>query len=467
MNKYLFLVSIVFASAIKNINAQTLDAEQIYKKVNGAVVTIYAYDSEQKILSQGSGVVLNDKGWIVTNYHVYNGSDKMVVKHKNKIVEYTDIIGVDVEKDILILKIADKTFPSITVGNSDLLNVGQKIYAIGSPMGFENTITEGIISGLRSDEERTKNFIQISAAISHGSSGGAVVNAKGELIGISTLSVTKGQNLNFAIPINEVIKVYKKEGVAKNDLTAANYFYIGNLSSYDGDYEKAIMNYDKSIVIAPNDAVAYNNRGIAKDNLKDYQGAIQDYTKAIELKSDYAKAYYGRGITKRKTKNYQGAIQDYNKAIELKSDYAEAYNNRGIAKRHLEDYQGAIQDYNKAIELKNDNVKAYFNRGIAKDDLKDYQGAIQDYTKAISLKSDYASAYYNRGIVKRHLKDYQGAIQDYNKAIELKNDFAVAYFNRGFVKYDLGDKNGACNDWSKAGELGYEESYDWIQKYCK
>ncbi len=358
MNKYLFLVSIVFASAIKSINAQTLDAEQIYKKVNDAVVTIYAYDSEQKILSQGSGVVLNDKGWIVTNYHVYNGSDKMVVKHKDKIVEYTDIIGVDVEKDILILKIADKTFPSITVGNSDLLNVGQKIYAIGSPMGFENTITDGIISGLRSYEERTKNFIQISAAISHGSSGGAVVNAKGELIGISTSTIKNAQNLNFAIPINEVMKVYKKEGVAKNELTAADYFYRGYYALYKlQNYQGAIKDFNQAIELKSDYAAAYNNRGIAKENLKDYQGAIQDFNKAIELKNDFADAYYNRGRAKGEFQNHQGAIQDFNKAIELESDFLAAYCFRGLLKYLLGDKYGACNDWSKAGEL--GEVKAY------------------------------------------------------------------------------------------------------------
>ena len=297
MKKY-FLLGFILFVAVKSTNAQTLDAEQIYKKVNDAIVTIYAYDSYQKILSQGSGVVLNDKGWIVTNYHVYNGCDKMVVRHKDKVVEYTNIIGVDAEKDILILKIADHTFPSITLGNSDLLNVGQKIYAIGSPMGFENTITDGIISGLRSYEERTKNFIQISAAISHGSSGGAVVNAKGELIGISALSATEGQNLNFAIPVNEVMKVYKKEGVTKNDLTAADYFYKGNKAYKAGDYKEAITNYDKANAINPNGAEVYNNRGLDKNKLKDYHGAIQDFNKAIELKNDLAEAYNNRGIEK-------------------------------------------------------------------------------------------------------------------------------------------------------------------------
>src|ERR1035438_4169896 len=156
-SRFLLTVLLIFHFSLFTFHCPAQDAEQIYKKVNDAVVTVYAYDSYQKILSQGSGVVLNDKGWIVTiptsSGHVYNGSDKMVVRHSDKfgskIVEYTAIIGVDADKDILILKIADHTFPSIAIGNSDLLNVGQKIYAIGSPMGFENTITDGIVSGLR------------------------------------------------------------------------------------------------------------------------------------------------------------------------------------------------------------------------------------------------------------------------------------------------------------------------------
>jgi len=117
-SRLILLLTINYFLLTNNCPAQ--DAEQIYKKVNDAVVTVYAYDSYNKILSQGSGVVLNDKGWIVTNYHVYNGSDKMVVRHNGKIIEYTAIIPIHRDKDILILKIADHTFPSIAIGNSDL-----------------------------------------------------------------------------------------------------------------------------------------------------------------------------------------------------------------------------------------------------------------------------------------------------------------------------------------------------------
>src|ERR1022692_3618251 len=88
-SRFLLSLLLTIHCSLFTIPCPAQDAEQIYKKVNDAVVTVYAYDSYQQILTQGSGVVLNDKGWIVTNYHVYNGSDKMVVRHNGKIVEYT------------------------------------------------------------------------------------------------------------------------------------------------------------------------------------------------------------------------------------------------------------------------------------------------------------------------------------------------------------------------------------------
>ena len=95
--------------------SQTLTAEQIYKKVSNAVVVIHAYDDKNELLKQGSGVVLNDKGYVVTNYHVLAGCDRLEILHNKEIIPYVDIIGIDVEKDILILKIKAKKFPAIKI----------------------------------------------------------------------------------------------------------------------------------------------------------------------------------------------------------------------------------------------------------------------------------------------------------------------------------------------------------------
>lgn len=492
----IFFLTFLFIHS-PNSYSQSLTAEQIYKKVSGAVVVVLAYNDNDELASQGSGVVLNDKGYVVTNYHVLSGNNKLEILHGKEIVPYVDIIGIDVEKDILILKIEAKKFPAIKIGDSKLLNVGQRIYAIGSPMGFENSISEGIISGLRSVDELKRNFIQITASISPGSSGGAVVNDKGELIGISTLTAQEGQNLNFAIPIYDALKV-KIGSYSKNDeYRDFELFNKAFNASKRGDYHEAIKYYSLFIEKYPNHASSYNNRGIAKYSLTDYGGAIQDFNKAIEINPDDVVAYLGRGIAKYFLTDYGEAIQDFNKAIEINPSDAEAYLSRGFAKDELKDYTGAIQDYNKAIEINPNYAMAYYNRGIVKAKLSFYKEAIQDYNKAIELNPKDAYAYYNRGIakgenesaiqdyskaieinpqyvdayitrgnVKAKLSDYIGANQDYNKAIEINPNNATAYFNRGISRYALDDNVDACLDWNKAGDLGIAKAYDMIKEYC-
>ena len=496
----LFFFSFLYICST-NSYSQSLSAEQIYKNVSGAVVVIYAYDNDDKLTMQGSGVVFNDKGYVVTNYHILSGNKRIEIIHGKEIIPYVDIIGIDVEKDILILKIEEQRFSSIKIGNSKSLNIGQRVYAIGSPMGLENSISEGIVSGLRSYDELKRNFIQISASISSGSSGGAVVNDKGELVGISTLTIKEGQNLNFAIPIDDILNV-EIGSYSKNDMYKDfELFKFGNDALEKGNYQKSIKYFSLYIVKYPNDPSAYyncgiartksedfigaiqdfnkaidlnpyftdayNNRGFAKSESGNNNGAFQDYNKAIELDPNCTRAYVNRGVIKHNLEDYQGAFQDYNKAIEQNPYYADAYYNRGTAKASLKDYQGALKDFNKSIELIPNMRVAYYNRGLTKYNLKDYHGAIQDYDKAIKLNSNYADVYMNRGVAKSNLNDDRGAIKDYSKAIEINPNHAMAYFNRGIAKYLLVDKEGACQDWNKAGKLGWMDAYEIIKKLCK
>ena len=143
-------------------------------------------------------------------------------------------------------------------------------------MGFENTISEGIISGLRSYEELKRNFIQITASISSGSSGGAVVNDKGELIGISTFTIKGGQNINFAVPIDDVLNVEIHSYTKDDDYKDFELFYL-RIEAYDKcDYNEAKKYYSLYIKKYPNDADAYYNRGLAKNYLWDKIGACLD-----------------------------------------------------------------------------------------------------------------------------------------------------------------------------------------------
>jgi len=388
-NIYLIVFPILFF-LYGRIDGQSLSSEQIYEKVKDAVVVIFAFDFSGELSAQGSGVVLNDKGYVVTNYHLLSGSERLEIRHGNEIVPYIDIIGIDVEKDILILKIEENKFPFAKIADTKALKIGQRVYAIGNPLGFENTISEGIISGLRSYEEKRKNYIQITASISPGSSGGAVVNDRGELIGISTLTAREGQNINFAIPIDEVLSVEISSYIKNNVFKDFELYQKGLNADNEGKYKEAINFYSQFIKTNPDRPYAFNNRGLAKYHAGDLTGAVSDFNRAIEINPNDAAFYINRGVVLSDLNHFQSAIQDYTKAIQIEPNFETSYYNRAIEKLQLDDYMGAIQDFNVVIEINSNDNAAYYNRGIAKYNLGDKYGACLDWSKAGELGNNKA-----------------------------------------------------------------------------
>ncbi len=369
---------------------QEFTSEEIFSKAKDAVVVIYAYDYNGKVNSQGSGVVIKDKGIIVTNFHVFAGNERLEVKHNDNVIPFKEIIGIDIENDILILKIEENNFPSLEVGNTDNVKIGEKVYAIGSPMGFENTISDGLVSGLRVIGKNNKNYIQITASISPGSSGGAVLNSKCELIGISTMVYSKGQNLNFAIGMNDIMEVTLGQYTDKIKLEALNFFFKGQKLQEDGDYDGAINYYNKYLKIFPNDAKAYNYRGLVYENKKDFGNAIIDFTHAIKLDPKYAPSYSNRGECYFKTEENEKAIKDFSSVIKIEPENISAYYARGLVRSKEEEYTDAIRDYTKVININPYYVEAYLSRGLAYYYNSDYERAIIDWKKCIKLDGRYA-----------------------------------------------------------------------------
>lgn len=379
---FLFLSKITFA--------QDLTSEEIFSRAKDAVVVIYAYDYDGVVNTQGSGVVIKDKGIIVTNFHIFAGNEKLEVKHNDSLVKFSEIIGVDIEKDILILKLDDDRFPSIPVGKVEDVKIGQKVYAIGSPMGLENTLSDGLVSGLRSLGKIKRDYIQITASLSPGSSGGAVLNSKGELIGISTMGYSEGQNLNFAIGIDDIFGVTLGQYSDKVKLDALNYFFKGQNLQEEGKYTEAVEYYTKYIKIFPNDAKAYNYRGLAYQDKKDYDKAISDYTQSIKIDPKYVPAYANRGECYFKMENNEKALKDFTQLLKLDPGNMSVYYARGLVHSREEDWEEAISDYTKVIKDDPYYVQAYLNRGLAHYYKSDYEMAIIDWKKCIKLDGSLA-----------------------------------------------------------------------------
>jgi len=181
-----------------------------------ALQFFYGDDSRKKV-GTGSGVIISPDGYIVTNYHVIeNSSEVIVTTNDNK--EYNAvIIGFDEVYDIAVLKIvSDKSLDYIFFGDSDSTLIGEWVLAVGNPYNLNSTVTAGIISSKSRDlneyDQKNQSFIQTDAAVNFGNSGGALVNTKGELIGINTLiqSMTGGYvGYSFAVPSNTVRKIFE------------------------------------------------------------------------------------------------------------------------------------------------------------------------------------------------------------------------------------------------------------------
>jgi len=202
------------ASADSTSSAGTaMTAEQIYAACSPAVFYLEVFDASGKATASGSGFFLDGSGTAVTNFHVIAGacSAKITTSDTQKTYDVSGVYDYSKTNDWAVLKINGSGFKYLTIGDPSTVAGGANVCAIGSPLGLQNTITEGIIS----NTNRTLNgikYIQTSAAISPGSSGGALINEYGGVIGITSASYTDGQNLNLALPIS-CISGYKTASV--------------------------------------------------------------------------------------------------------------------------------------------------------------------------------------------------------------------------------------------------------------
>lgn len=158
------------------------------------------------VTSLGSGVIMSQQGFILTNHHVVNGADTIQVSLRDGRIAPASVIGTDPETDLAVLKIALDDLPAITIGHSDQLRVGDVALAIGNPFGVGQSVTMGIVGATGRSKlgiNTFENFIQTDAAINPGNSGGALIDARGNLVGINTAIYSKSggsQGIGFAIP---------------------------------------------------------------------------------------------------------------------------------------------------------------------------------------------------------------------------------------------------------------------------
>ena len=206
--------------AVVHIMTKVVKQSNTYEDFFGALLgQIYGYPGQSRsntMVAYGSGVVLTPDGYIVTNNHVVEGADEVEVTFNNKVKKTATIIGTDPTTDLALIKVEASDLPFLTFGDSDNVRIGEWVLAVGNPFNLTSTVTAGIVSAkarnlsILGEGTSVESFIQTDAAVNPGNSGGALVNTKGELVGINAAIASHTgsyEGYSFAIPSNIVRKV--------------------------------------------------------------------------------------------------------------------------------------------------------------------------------------------------------------------------------------------------------------------
>lgn len=315
----LLLLAFVYYFFIYSVNVNEL------KK---SVVKIYSYNSDNEVQSTGSGFCMFYENLIVTNFHVVEGAKNIKIESDEG--EYFEITSVDifsVDNDLAILR-GNFNLKTLSVGDSKNIKIGSEVIAIGSPQGYKNTVSTGIVG--RVDE----NGIQITAPLSPGSSGGALFSSRGKVIGVNYLSREDAQNLNFAIEIEKVEELYK-DYMEGNYIKIVSYLqFVENLRNRSGQSNNASfgeMKVPNELVpdISENDTleqlVITGNKSYSVSDLKTFYESTNKYmifdNAMNKWEGGMFDSYHKMNINKKhRVADWFEALEKYEKAESIDSN---------------------------------------------------------------------------------------------------------------------------------------------------
>lgn len=351
-------LQLVFALPIARAQDETASLPTLVRRVKPSVIAIITYDAKGNTLVSGSGFFVRP-GQVVTNLHVIEGARRVEVKTldgKGRIYEADGALGIDEEGDLALLSVpVPPERARQTEITTDLPEEGERIFVIGNPLRLEGSIADGIISAVR-EVPHLGQIIQTTAPISHGNSGSPVFNMKGQVIGVVTIKITNGQNINLAISSARVLALRAdapatfaelatraRNSLGQNAETAAEWSYKNGLNSlWLGNYDSALNYFENAVNKNPNRAEAWMQVGYCKVKQGKSREAIKAYEQALRLRPNSAETYNKLGDAYYFAGNFKEAITAYKQAASLRPDQPEAYYNLGMTYLEIGDRPSAL-----------------------------------------------------------------------------------------------------------------------------
>lgn len=506
---------LLFLNVVPTILPAQESIASLVKKINPAVVTVTAYDSAGRVTGMGSGFFVL-QNHLITNHHVLMGAHRAEIKTAGgKTCPVQGVAAENETSDLILLTVEapERITPLDVV--AAFPEVGERVVVVGSPYGFEQTVSDGIVSSLR----RAPGFdtvIQITAPFSPGSSGSPVVNLNGKVIGVATRQMQQGQNLNFAVPgkwvlalkpgkpqtlaewspaakkkgptvlteptleelgkkgealleagkYEEALSYFEKVAGQNSDIPEV-WVNIGSCQAHLGRWEEAIVVTQRAVEINPDFATAHYNLGGAYGMLGRWKEALEAYQKTVRINPKDADAYAGLAWAMANLGWWQAAIDTCRKVIRIDPNHPEAYRHMAWAYLSLGRYNEAVVYAERAIKLKPDYVDAYQTLGNAYGNLGLHEKEIKAYKEALRLEPRFAEAHSNLGLAYAHQNRWPEAAAEYKQAIRLKPDMVEAHYNLGVAYFMTGDKGAALDEYKILQKLNpdlAQRLFDFIYK---
>lgn len=406
------------------LQAHGLAPDQVFDRVKDAIVVVKTHTAKGKVREQGSGVLL-PSGLIATSCHVVVGGATYQVVQGEQTVAAT-LYAQDRDKDICLLAATGFAGKPAQLGAAAGLKVGAAVYAVGAPKGLELSLSNGIVSQLRGGPPP---MIQTTAAISPGSSGGGLFDDQGRLVGLTTLYLRDGQNLNFAMPVEWIDQVVAGKKTTRSNPGQGPWVQRAVALEKAQKWEEMLAWCQQWTGKEPQSAAAWYSLGNAYGNLNRHQEAIDAYRQALKIRPNDAKVWCNLGAAFNTLKRHDEAIDGYRQALKIDPADAVTWNNLGNAYGDLKRHDEAIEAYRQALKIRPDYAEAWCNLGKTYTDLKRHDQAIETYRQALTIRPDSVEAWYNLGISYLVTKDKTAALEAAQKLQPLDPERAEALFN--------------------------------------
>jgi len=308
-------------------------------------VSVLTYDAKGEALISGSGFFVR-AGEVVTNMHVIKGAHRVEIhtlEGKGRTYPVAGALAIDDEADLALLKVempADRS-RALTMTTA-VPDEGEQIFVIGNPLRLEGSVSDGIVSAVREVPDLGR-IIQVTAPVSHGNSGSPLFNMRGEVIGIVTVKVTNGQNINLALGISRIAALHGAELIAFDQIA---------LKTKAGSQPEAL-------------AESWYRGGIDSLWLGNYDSALNYFETAANRNPRRPETWIQIGYCKVKQGRNEEAIRAYKRALQLRPNSSEAFNKLGDAYFFARQFDEAITSYKDAARVQPNEPEAYYNLGLA------------------------------------------------------------------------------------------------------